>query len=78
VSETSLYTSLNRAKLVFLLLDKPAEVDASSSYQFKPFLSSLNWDEAVGRSLTMEEDNKLLLSFLDFNLDLPIFWTTFI
>jgi len=29
-------------------------------------------DEAVGRSLRMEEDNKLLLSLSDFNLDLPI------
>jgi hypothetical protein len=64
---------LNRAKLVFLILDKPAEIVASSSYQFEPFLSSLNWDEVVGRSLTMEEFIKLLLSFfLDFNLDLPI------
>jgi hypothetical protein len=78
VFETSLYTSLNRTKLVFLILNKPGEIVAGSSYQFEPFLSSLNWDEAVGRSLTMEEDNKLLLSFLDFNLDLPIFWTTFI
>jgi hypothetical protein len=63
VLETSLFTSLNRAKLVFFVLYKPAEIVASTSYQFEPFLSSLNWYEAVGRSLTMEEDNKLLLFF---------------
>jgi hypothetical protein len=40
---------LNRAKLDFLILDKPAEIVASSSYQCEPFCSSLNWDEAVGR-----------------------------
>jgi hypothetical protein len=36
-----LYTSLNRAKLVFLILDKPTEIVASSSYQFEPFLFQL-------------------------------------